>query len=477
MTTFYILLGEEINKVRDLLLKTDDLAYQTENYTKELEMFAMRTPTKPVDVAECGARAAPIQPQTSTAAIRRSTGGVEAAILDPEKTKKAKAYKTRASEAAALQQSALAQLDSARNLKGEIKSAVTAVVRRLYELIREAEARPKTQPEKTANKTFTLDPALPVPGDVMDRLEVQIKRLEETGDKLREAIQEREADVMKNAIATYAQAVASQNDPKKEMAKNDPKEKRTLHSIVVAPKNATDTADMTMTHIRGLLKAKQEGVQIDKIRKAKDGKVVVGCRTEEERRRIKECLEKGREQITVKDATNRNPLVKIKNILNCNTLGDIEQALRNQNRSVTAHIQKEDWVMVEKYRRRARNLHESHIVLQVTPNMWKALTNAQKIHVDLQRVWVEDQTPLVQCTMCLGYGHTRRRCDMTECVCSHCGDKHQRAECPKYKEGVEPKCVNCKNAKMEDTNHNAFSAECQIKRKWDKVARASIAYC
>ncbi|XP_047520277.1 uncharacterized protein LOC125059772 [Pieris napi] len=111
--------------------------------------------------------------------------------------------------------------------------------------------------------------------------------------------------------------------------------------------------------------------------------------------------------------------VKIKNVLSCNTTEDITRAIRNQNKHMTAHLEERDLEITEKYRRKARNPLESHVVLQVTPKLWQALTSAGRIHVDLQR---------------------------TE-VCSHCGGAHMRADCQMHKDGKPPSCINCKDVK------------------------------
>ncbi|CAF4753744.1 unnamed protein product [Pieris macdunnoughi] len=274
-------------------------------------------------------------------------------------------------------------------------------------------------------------------------------------------------------MKSYAEATR-ENLGQDQNRKGGPGHKPTLHSVVVEPKSSTDTAEDTIQNIRHLLNAKEEGWQVQKIRRARDGKVVVGCRTEEERSKLKEKL--GRE-MEVKDASNKNPLIKIKNLLSCNTTEDITRAIRNQNKNATAHLEEQDLTIVEKYRRKARNPLESHVVLQVAPKLWQSLTSAGRIHVDLQRVWVEDQSPLVQCTMCLGYGHTRRHCKKETEVCSHCGGAHLRADCQIQKEGKPPSCVNCIGIKGRDAEHGAFSQSCPTRQGWDKAARLSYAYC
>ncbi|CAF4950783.1 unnamed protein product [Pieris macdunnoughi] len=91
--------------------------------------------------------------------------------------------------------------------------------------------------------------------------------------------------------------------------------------------------------------------------------------------------------------------------------------------------------------------------------MWRALTTAEKIHVDIQRVWVEDQSQLVQCTMCLGFGHSRKFCKQESELCSHCGGPHLRQKCPAYNEGKSP------------------NTDCPVRKGWERAARQSYAYC
>lgn len=160
-----------------------------------------------------------------------------------------------------------------------------------------------------------------------------------------------------------------------------------------------------------------------------------------------------------------------------NTNEDILKSLRAQNKQVFKDIKEDDIRMELKYRRKTRNPLTSHIVMKVSPQVWKNVTDTELVHVDMQRVRAMDQSPLIQCSRCLGYGHTRKLCVETIDVCSHCGGPHLRAECQEWHSGAEPNCKNCARAKLEKREHNAFSAECPIKRKWEAIARSATAYC
>ncbi|GBP90774.1 hypothetical protein EVAR_102456_1 [Eumeta japonica] len=88
---------------------------------------------------------------------------------------------------------------------------------------------------------------------------------------------------------------------------------------------------------------------------------------------------------------------------------DIVRSLRTQNRHLSEGL---DWDKVRArvcYRRRARNDLECHPVLEVSPELYHRLIKAG-LYTWLQRRPVWDQSPLVQCSRCLGYGHGKRYC-------------------------------------------------------------------
>ncbi|CAK1553160.1 unnamed protein product [Leptosia nina] len=215
----------------------------------------------------------------------------------------------------------------------------------------------------------------------------QIKILKEESNNMKSDNNLEELKTFIDRKLTYANIAARP----KETKISDFKEKETeVHSIIVSPINEKETGEEVIKRIRSAVNAKEEGIQIDRIRKIKDGKVIVGCKDKEGTSRIRNKLEKEKEHLSIKEITNKDPLIIIKNLL---------RGLQSEG---------------EKYRRRARNPHEEHVILQVSPKLWSALTAAGKIHIDLQKVHVEDQSPLVQCTRCLGFGHGRKNCESKE---------------------------------------------------------------
>lgn len=288
------------------------------------------------------------------------------------------------------------------------------------------------------------------------------KQLHESTKKLTEIIEETKKNV------SYAEIAAR---PAEKVFSQQPK-----HSIIISSKIEKDSSEDVLNKIREAANARVSGVKVEQIRKAKNKKVVISCSSKNSLNDIKEKL-KTNDNLKIDDAKNKDPLIIIKNVLTYNTDEDIQTSLRTQNTDALKHINDNEYRATVKYRRKARNPHECHVVLQVSPKVWQALTKIERVHIDLQRCQVFDQSPLVQCTRCLGFGHGRKTCKETVDRCSHCAGQHMRTDCPTWQIGDIPCCRNCHTAKLENTGHSAFDRECPIRIRWDAIARSSVSYC
>lgn len=377
-------------------------------------------------------------------------------------------YATKSAEAKACVMKAKVNLGYSRNIKTEIKDAVMLAVDRLYQIVKELENKKekkqndegrKEEPEKEKEKTNETM--------LIKRMEEHEKLIKESNIKISELKSTLE-QYHENQINTYASAVIQ--------GKRRPAEQRALHSVVVTAKNETETGEEVLSRIRKAVNAKSGEIVVEKIRKAKDRKIIVGCRTVEERERLKEKLESAKEHLNVTEIKNKEPLVILRDVFSYNTDEEVLAALRNQNKDLFKDLDDKGKVEIL-FKRRARNPHTNHIVMRVSPPIWKRMVEAEKVQIDLQRVRVEDQSPLIQCSVCLGYGHPKRFCKENIEKCSHCGGPHKKADCSDWLAGTEPSCCNCKGAKMDKVDHNAFSQECPVRKRWEEMARSAISYC
>lgn len=474
-------------------------------------MFAIRTPVK--DAKRAGPSRSPREEEMKTTTegmssrpptepgkgdtmVRRSIGEIEARTNTarpkvksppkqqlPAKTKpvnieaegsptcKTTKYKSRTTEAKAYLLKAKLQIDKSRNLKSDIKADVLEAVERLYKLVKEAEeARMAGVTSKSSqdipdqNKP---DQHAHCKDDLAAQMKEQVTLLKENNRKIDEL---KELIELQNGRETYARVVANHCTTKL------PEHRETLHSVVVTSTDETETGDEVLDRVRKVVDAKEGWVTVQRVRKAKDRKIIMGFKSKEDQNKVKERLQTG-DHLIVEEVKNKKPLLVLREVLQINTDEDIIRALRNQNQSVFQGLKGEESEMEIKYRRKARNPLTSHVVICTSPKIWGRILELGAVHIDLQRVKVADQTPLVQCTRCLGFGHSKRFCKDTTDLCGHCGGPHMRAECPEWLSDMAPACRNCLKAGRDKAEHNAFDRDCPVRIKWDKIARAAVAYC
>lgn len=382
---------------------------------------------------------------------------------------------TRLMEGRACVQKAKLNLSASRNLKAEIKSGVTQAIDRLYQLLKEAEAgkeQSKLRDEgmvghTTENRERTIEE---VEERITRRMEEHIKLMDENKESIERLNKNLEKQSEALERVTYAAVAAGRPEGR-------PPGRASLHSIVVTSRDEQETGEEILGRIREVVKAKEGGISIEAVRKARDRKIIVGCKTEKERENLKERLKKAGEHLSVEEIKNKDPLLILRSVLLINTDEDVLRAMRNQNRAIFHGLDAREDRLQIKYRKKARNPLTGHIIVSVCPTVWNRAIEAGRLHIDLQQVSVAEQSPLVQCSRCLGYGHSRRFCKEQADLCSHCGGPHMRADCADWLAGGDPSCRNCTRAKLDNSGHNAFSYECPVRRKWDVLARSAVAYC
>ncbi|XP_013138678.1 PREDICTED: uncharacterized protein LOC106103445, partial [Papilio polytes] len=180
------------------------------------------------------------------------------------------------------------------------------------------------------------------------------------------------------------------------------------------------TGDEVLERIRKAADAKEGWVRVEKVRKARDRKIIIGFGSKEEREKMKERFRNTAAELSVEEVRNKDPMLLLRDVLNINTDEDIEKALKNQNKGIFDPTDEDNRIVI-KYRKKTRNPHTSHVVIAVSPRIWQKAIDKGYAHIDLQRIRIEDQTPLIQCTRCLGFGHSKRFCTDPSDMCSHCG--------------------------------------------------------
>lgn len=420
--------------------------------------------TKATLVGPAKTKQKPTMSQEARPTARRAS--IENSVSPPKQAK----YADRTAEARACLLKAKLHLSNSRNLKTDIKQEVTAAIDRLYNLVKELEEERKGRGVNGMEKLATQQRETVEKGDIVGKLEEHTKMILENNrklDELRIVIEKQHDNLDK---ITYANATA------RTMHKGA-LERGALHSLVVTSEVEADTGEVVLDKVREAIDAKEGWVKVTRVRRARDRKIVMSCHTKEEREKVKDRLVKAGKQLIVEDVQNKDPLIILKDVLLINSDEDVLKAMRNQNRAVFHDLDERENRISIKYRQKARNPHTGHIVMSASPVIWRRVIDAGALFIDLQRIRVADQSPLVQCSRCLAYGHSKRFCMEAVDLCSHCGGPHMRTECTEWPAGMAPSCRNCNKAGLERAEHNAFSQECPVRQKWDTLARSAIAYC
>lgn len=463
---------------------------QTDNTSPKDQERKMDKPSvvrRSIENFEASQEAAQIEVQPSQKRIqaikssqKEVTRKMDLAISPPTKEK----YPTLTLEAKACLCKAKTYLANSRNLRTDIKDGVLNMVDRLYQIVKtldkETENNRKRKEEERGPRTGEVGPIHPLTpprsslihgqeSELIKRMEEQTRLVKENNEKmerLKEMLVEHTKALEK---PTYANVAAGPN--KKNI------QGRTLHSVVVSSSDNQESGEEVLNKIREVINAKEGGVMIERVRKARDQKVIIGCKSESDRKIVKDKLDKLGGILHVEEMKNKDPLVILKDVLTYNTEEEVIGALRKQNQKIFEGLTGDDDKMEVKYKRKSRNAITNHIVLRVSPKLWNRLVQKETIRIDMQRIHVSDQSPLVQCSQCLGYGHTKRLCKEEKETCSHCAGPHTKIDCPEWGAGAAPSCRNCMMTKTGNAEHNAFSAECPVRQKWDALARAATAYC
>ncbi|KAL0811811.1 hypothetical protein ABMA28_009239 [Loxostege sticticalis] len=183
----------------------------------------------------------------------------------------------------------------------------------------------------------------------------KIDRNYEELKKLRDTVAEHQGTTQRQL--SYASAVAT--SPRK-----IPLDKKSaLHSILIESKDEKTTGDEVMKQVREAVNVKDGWVTVEKVRKTKDRKVVLGCRTVQEREKVKERLQNASTNLKFEEMKNHDPMAILRDVMSSHSDKEILLALRNQNGVIFHGLEGKDDRMEVKFRRKARNSLMSHIVL------------------------------------------------------------------------------------------------------------------
>ncbi|GBP92210.1 hypothetical protein EVAR_84167_1, partial [Eumeta japonica] len=292
----------------------------------------------------------------------------------------------------ALTREARDELEALRNISREVKTSVCEKLQRIAALalsleesrshhILEVErektkrARDLEAAEKRLQKTTEhhLDRCLRVETAVAN-MAAEIKRTQDAIDRmdipnklegLRKTLEIKPTTYAAAAAKPKLQAAAKPQVPGPKIA--------AAHTLIVSSRCANHTSDQVVKAIREVVDAREMGVGVDRVRKARNQKVVLTCVSDDAIKRIETRIKTKSKDLQVSKPEPSLPLIIIRDVLKVNSDAQIVESLKRQNGHTTEGL---DWGKVEarvRYRRRARNPLECHPVLEVSPALYTRL--------------------------------------------------------------------------------------------------------
>ncbi|CAH2109334.1 unnamed protein product [Euphydryas editha] len=144
-------------------------------------------------------------------------------------------------------------------------------------------------------------------------------------EEINKRLQNIEMKLEKNMAVQRSYASVTATAPQRQQARP------TLHSMVISSKNEEHTSEQVLNKVRETINAKEGWVTVEKVRKVRDRKVVVGFASAEECKKVQNRFSKQETGLLVEALKNKDPLLVLKDVLKYNTDEDIIKAIRNQN--------------------------------------------------------------------------------------------------------------------------------------------------
>lgn len=246
--------------------------------------------------------------------------------------------------------------------------------------------------------------------------------------------------------------------------------KKKKESIIIIKPKIQQESETTKKIIKEKVDIKNMPMGITKVRKGKEGTVILGCETGEEMDKVKDAMQsKLGENYNVTESQQKKPKIKIINISEEEMeLGDDEliDTIKKQNSMDGSRIS-----VIKKFSKR-KNMDLSQprskvgsLIIEVDEVTHDLMLKKEKLNIGWRKCPVFNHVSIKRCFKCWGFYHIAKNCTRDE-TCHKCAGKHKASECREK----ENKCINCMfkiktyNLKIKD-EHDALDPECPTYRR------------
>lgn len=241
--------------------------------------------------------------------------------------------------------------------------------------------------------------------------------------------------------------------------------------VVIAPKDYNQQCNKTKDDIKD--KMNPVNKQINGIRKAAKGAIIIECNDDETSENFKqEAVNSLGDKYKIQVPKRRNPKLKICGLSDKLSDDEIIDYLIKQNKFLKAEDELKVLKTIE-VKKSDRDITYQAII-ETNPDGYNKIMEANKLYIKWDSCKVYEHINIFRCHKCLGFNHHQNECK-NKLACKFCAGEHVSSECKSDKR----ECVNClwhvKNLNLKlDVNHGPFSKECAVLDRKYQQERSKI---
>lgn len=230
-------------------------------------------------------------------------------------------------------------------------------------------------------------------------------------------------------------------------------------TLVIKPIDSKQPNNKTKTDIMKNIDPVNLKLHVTQIKNVKDGGILIGCDDAESANNFKKvATQKLSSQYKISDVKKFQPKIKIVGLMSNFEDEELVKYLKGQNDIISEN----SFIKVLKVWATKNNSNIFQSVVEVDAATYGLIMSRGKLFVNYDVCTVYDATNIRVCYKCSGYNHGQSNCPSDVSICPKCSGDHRLSEC----NSDVFKCINCKNAKLDDINHTVWDvSKCPIYQK------------
>ncbi|KAJ3640291.1 hypothetical protein Zmor_003600 [Zophobas morio] len=296
----------------------------------------------------------------------------------------------------------------------------------------------------------------------MEELNRMLKvKYSELIDNINGVFAELKSDFLKVAESKLLSELSPANEKKPKYS--DIMKNKTNPAVIIKPKHKEQHVEETKSVISNSINPVETNLQISKVRKTKDGGVLIGCSSSDETARFKKIAEeKLADNYEIKEVKGVLPRVKIVGLTRHMSESELSELIEYAVRTNSGFFNLNSVSKVIKVYPTKSNQKIFQAVVELDRTTYENVIEADFLLIGYDYCKVYDAHEIRRCFRCSEFNHSAKYCKKQR-ACPRCGEDHDLKDCT----SEVLCCINCsKLEKSQDTvinkNHAVWDPRCSV---------------